>query len=184
MHPSEAARPVRTSKPELPAKRLPRPPASDGTADRRLGRLWWAVPSVLSGPAGVVRLAAQSGSGSLPDNAAWFCVALTAVLSLLPATEMARTGFSGKLEHAIAYAGTALLLCLRYRGPVRVAASLVTYAVALELLQAVSPGRTPALLDWLASSSGSLIGAVAAWAIIKFLPAARRLSSPSLRTQA
>ena len=107
--------------------------------------------------------------------AAWFCVVLLAVLSLLPATEMARTGFSGKLEHATAYAGTALLLCLRYGRPVRIAASLVGYAVALELLQGVSPGRTPALLDWLASSSGSLLGAVAAWAVWKFWPAANAL---------
>ena len=48
--------------------------------------------------------------------AGWFCVALLAVLSLLPAEEMVRTGIGGRIEHVLAYAGTALLLGLARRG--------------------------------------------------------------------
>jgi hypothetical protein len=37
----------------------------------------------------------------------WCCVILLAVLSLLPAQQMVRTGFPGRLEHFVAYAGSA-----------------------------------------------------------------------------
>jgi VanZ family protein len=91
---------------------------------------------------------------------AWSCVILLAILSLLPAEEMVRTSLDGHIEHAMAYAGTALLLGLGY--PAwdwkRIAAALVVYAGILELLQNFSPGRHPAVLDWLSSSAGALIG--------------------------
>jgi VanZ family protein len=91
---------------------------------------------------------------------AWGCVILLAVLSLLPAEEMVRTSLGGHIEHAIAYAGTALLIGLSY--PTwewkRMAIALVIYAGVLELLQNFSPGRHPAILDWLSSSTGALIG--------------------------
>ncbi len=92
--------------------------------------------------------------------AAWGCVALLAALSLLPADEMVRTGVSGRVEHAVAYAGTALLAGLGYRarGLGRVTTALVAYAAALELLQDLSPGRRSAIGDWLASSGGVLLG--------------------------
>jgi VanZ family protein len=91
---------------------------------------------------------------------AWGCVILIAVLSLLPAEEMVRTSLSGHIEHAIAYAGTAFLIRLSYPiwGWKRVATALVTYAGVLELLQNFSPGRHPAVDDWLSSSTGVLIG--------------------------
>jgi VanZ family protein len=91
---------------------------------------------------------------------AWGCVALLAVLSLLPASEMVRTSLGGHIEHATAYAGTALLIGLSYPawGWRRIAAGLVIYAGVLELLQNFSPGRHPALLDWLSSSTGAMIG--------------------------
>jgi hypothetical protein len=81
---------------------------------------------------------------------------LLAVLSLLPAEERVRTRLGGHIEHAIAYVGTALLLGLSY--PAwdwkRIAAALVIYAGILDLLQNFSPGRHPAVLDWLSSSAG------------------------------
>lgn len=91
---------------------------------------------------------------------AWGCVALSAILSLLPAEEMVRTGLSGYVEHAMAYAGTALLLRLGHpeHKPWRIAAALVIYAGLLEYLQRYSPGRTPAVESWLASSIGVPIG--------------------------
>jgi len=39
----------------------------------------------------------------------WCCVILLAVLSLLPAQEMVRTGFPGQFEHFIADAGSAAI---------------------------------------------------------------------------
>jgi VanZ family protein len=95
--------------------------------------------------------------------AAWSCVGVLAVLSLLPAEEVVRTGLGGLIEHAMAYAGTAFLMGLAYRSqpPGRIAVVLVAYAGALELLQHLSPGRHPAVGDWLASSVGALIGTAA-----------------------
>ncbi|MBW8269758.1 VanZ family protein [Caldovatus aquaticus] len=105
--------------------------------------------------------------------AGWACVALLALLSLLPAEEMVRTGAGGDIEHATAYAGTALLLGLAYRGPVRIAIALVAYAAVLELLQGLSPGRHPALADWLAGAAGSLAGVGAACLAAALWPAVR-----------
>jgi hypothetical protein len=91
---------------------------------------------------------------------AWGCVVLLAFLSLVPAGEMARTGISGRIEHVVAYAGTALLAGLGYRtcGSGRITAALVAYAAALEMLQELSPGRYSVVGDWLASSGGVLLG--------------------------
>lgn len=102
---------------------------------------------------------------------AWGCVVLLAVLSLLPAQDMARTGVGDHIEHAVAYAGTALLMGIGYRGcrAVRIIILLVAYAGVLELLQHISPGRQPGLDDWAASSAGVLMGSLAAhWALAIF----------------
>ncbi len=96
--------------------------------------------------------------------AAWRCVGLLAILSLLPAEEMARTSLGGHVEHAMAYAGTAVLARfgypqLRFRWTVL---ALVIYAGFLEYLQHFAVERSPAVEDWLASSMGVLFGAGAA----------------------
>lgn len=72
---------------------------------------------------------------------------------------MVRTRLGGHAEHMIAYAGTAALLRLSYptRGK-QAFVALVIYAGLLELLQNFSPGRHPAVLDWLSSSTGALLG--------------------------
>ncbi len=44
----------------------------------------------------------------------WCCVALLAFLSLLPAQDMARTGFPGEVEHFAAYAGSAAIAVAGY----------------------------------------------------------------------
>src|SRR5260370_42115800 len=48
----------------------------------------------------------------------WCCVFLLAVLSLLPAQDMVRTGLPGELEHLVAYAGSAAIGMAGY-GPSR-----------------------------------------------------------------
>jgi hypothetical protein len=44
----------------------------------------------------------------------WCCVVLLAVLSLLPAQQMVRTGLPGRLEHFVAYAGSAAIAMAGY----------------------------------------------------------------------
>lgn len=44
----------------------------------------------------------------------WCCVVLLAVLSLLPAQAMVRTGLPGQFEHFIAYTGSAAIATAGY----------------------------------------------------------------------
>jgi VanZ family protein len=46
---------------------------------------------------------------------------------------------------------------------------LLVYAAVLECLQNFSPGRNPAVGDWLASSSGSLVGSTVAHLVGKVI---------------
>lgn len=89
---------------------------------------------------------------------------LLAILSLPPAEEMARTGLGGHVEHAMAYAGTAVLARLGH--PQRkvgwIVLALVAYAGCLEYLQHFAVGRSSAVEDWLVSSMGVLVGSGAA----------------------
>src|SRR6266481_6248166 len=74
----------------------------------------------------------------------WCCVILLAVLSLLPAQDMVRTGIPGELEHFVAYAGSTTIAMSGYgqrRGTVRIIGSFWLYAGVLEYLQHFSPGR-------------------------------------------
>lgn len=94
--------------------------------------------------------------------ASYGCVVALIVLSLLPKEEMIRTGAPGNVEHFIAYFLSAIVLALGADkgGRPKVAIGLAALAAALELLQQVSPGRTPRLADFLASSAGGLLGVV------------------------
>ncbi len=94
----------------------------------------------------------------------WCCVLLLAVLSLLPAQDMVRTGVPGELEHLVAYAGSAAIGMAGYganRGGVRVIGGFWVYAAILEYLQHFSPGRHPSLVDFVASALGALCGGLA-----------------------
>jgi VanZ family protein len=94
----------------------------------------------------------------------WICVGFLGLLSLLPAEDMARTGFPSSLEHFAAYAGSGAVAMAGYgldRGAVRVIGPLWVYAAILEFLQHFSPGRNPAVVDFAASAIGALCGGVA-----------------------
>jgi VanZ family protein len=94
----------------------------------------------------------------------WCCVALLALLSLLPAEEMVRTEFPGKLEHFVAYAGSAAIAMAGYgtsRGVARIITCFWIYAGLLEYLQHFSPGRHPAIEDFAVSALGASCGALA-----------------------
>lgn len=92
--------------------------------------------------------------------AAWSCIVALGVLSLIPKDHMVRTGFSGHIEHIVAYLGTALVVASAYGASRRphFVTGLIAYAGTLELLQNFSPGRTPAVEDFVCSSIGVLLG--------------------------
>ncbi len=97
--------------------------------------------------------------------AAWTCVLLLAILSLLPGQDMMRTNVGGHVEHAIAYTGSSFFAVLAYASRLSAgwpAAGLIGYAGVLEFLQRYSPGRHSGVDDFLASSAGVLIGLAAA----------------------
>jgi VanZ family protein len=94
----------------------------------------------------------------------WCCVILLAVLSLLPAQDMVRTGLPGQLEHFVAYAGSAAIAVAGYgmsRGSMQIIGGFWVYAGILEYLQHFSPGRHPSIADFAASAFGVLCGGLA-----------------------
>jgi VanZ family protein len=94
----------------------------------------------------------------------WCCVTLLPVLSLLPAQHMVRTGFPGRVEHFVAYAGSAAIAMAGYgasRGAMQIIGGFWVYAGILEYLQHFSPGRHPSIADFAASALGALCGGLA-----------------------
>ena len=91
----------------------------------------------------------------------WGSVILLAILSLLPDQQMMRTGLPGRVEHFVAYAGSAAIAVAGYgasRGGVQIIGGFWVYAAILEYLQHFSPGRHPAIGDFAASALGALCG--------------------------
>lgn len=94
--------------------------------------------------------------------AAVLVVAL-AVLSWMPAIDMARTGMSGRLEHLLAYAATTVAVGLGFRSRPRQqvqCALLILYAAILEAGQLYAPGRNATFTDFAFSTTGVLLGGV------------------------
>ena len=103
----------------------------------------------------------------------WCCVVLLAVLSLLPAKDMVRTSLPGRVEHFIAYAGSAAIAMAGYgatRGAVQIIGGFWVYAGVLEYLQHFSPGRHPAIGDFAASALGAVCGGLAVGLLLRRLP--------------
>lgn len=89
---------------------------------------------------------------------------LLTVLSLLPGSDRPHTGFSGNLEHAVAYAlsAGATRLCL-FGVPSRM--QLLGFALAsalFEIAQIWIPGRSAGFDNWAASTAGALAGILVA----------------------
>ncbi|MBU6528316.1 VanZ family protein [Methylocystis sp. MJC1] len=92
---------------------------------------------------------------------AWACVLVILALSLAPGDARPHTILPGKLEHFIAYAGTGFLFSIAYRclrTRAQIWGALVIASVVLEAIQSFIPGRSPDLLDALASSMGLTVG--------------------------
>jgi hypothetical protein len=92
---------------------------------------------------------------------AWACLIMLALLSWLPGDEMIRSGLNGRLEHTLAYTCAGSIVALAYAGRfglLGVTCTLTIYAGVLEIGQGFVVARHPSLLDFLASTSGILIG--------------------------
>jgi VanZ family protein len=98
---------------------------------------------------------------------AWGSIIALAVLSLIPTEQMMRTALTGRIEHFVAYAGTACIAATAFgeRGLFRLIFALLIYAGSLEFLQRFSPGRTSSILDFMFSGTGVLLG-VGAFALL------------------
>ena len=100
------------------------------------------------------------GSAGLRVVGALFVLTIC-VLSLIPGSWQARTGLPGPLEHVIAYLGTALTLGVGARSGRHLGRILVLLSVlagGLEIAQHWSPGRDPAIVDWVAGTLGAAVG--------------------------
>lgn len=99
-----------------------------------------------------------------------FWGAAIAVLSLLPAKVALTTGWSDKIEHALAFAVLAGLARLGWhRHPAFLTLALcVFYGVMIELAQTLSPGRHADVWDVGADAVGAGLGilAVKGWLIV------------------
>lgn len=105
----------------------------------------------------------RSGSTGAKVLAILFCLVI-AVLSLLPGEERPHTGFSGNIEHVMAYAGTVGVTAYAFLTP-GIAVLTLGFSAAsavFEICQMFIPGRTSGLDNWFASTLGALVGATAA----------------------
>jgi hypothetical protein len=99
---------------------------------------------------------------------AWGCILLLAALSLLPGhdlvrTDLAKLGYGTQLEHLIAYLGATTVIGLAYQTRLTrltVALILIPYAALLEIAQIYSPDRNASVLDFAASATGVVMGAL------------------------
>jgi hypothetical protein len=104
--------------------------------------------------------------------AAWIAVA---VLSLVPGHDRPHTGIPGDLEHAVAYAFTALATSMawpRTRG-LGVVLALTIMSGAFEICQLWIPGRGASALTWIISSLSAGVGARLAPAVLRLAGSAR-----------
>jgi VanZ family protein len=85
--------------------------------------------------------------------------ALVGLLSLAPSGSLPEVPVDDKAEHALAYAALGLLGAASRHGVARLILGLAAYGIALELLQAFSPGRSPDAGDALADIIGACLGA-------------------------
>lgn len=99
----------------------------------------------------------------LDGYAAWACVFLIVVLSLVPGANRPHTRLSGLMEHFIAYAGTGLILQftnLPFHQLLLWWTALSCASCGLEVLQSFVPGRNPSYRDAMASIAGLTFGLI------------------------
>lgn len=108
----------------------------------------------------------------------WVCMVILALAALLPANVVIRSELPGKLEHFVAYSGTAVMCGFAFsKTPdlIRRFLLLILWAGALEAAQMFSPGRHAAVSDFGVSTLGTICGA-ATWWLVK-----RAVSGPAMQ---
>jgi VanZ family protein len=128
---------------------------------------WLGLPGLLP------RLMRTFSRSLILKVVAWSCLVVLGVLSLLPSASLKRTGFGGHLEHFVAYLLTAGIFYLAYRSrrqSVMIVIGLAAAAALLEIGQYFSAGRTPALGDWMASTTGVVAGGFICLLVSQLLP--------------
>lgn len=101
----------------------------------------------------------------------YFAAMLVAVLSLAPSTALPPVSIGDKAEHVVAYVVLALLgATSSERGIARTILGLSVFGGAIELLQALSPGRSPDALDAAADIAGACIGCGLAAPLRRMVP--------------
>ncbi len=96
-----------------------------------------------------------------------------AFVSLVPAAHSPpRTALPGAVEHFLAYfavSGMAVFVFRRNLPVPILVTAMIAYAAILETAQRWAPGRSPALLDFVASAAGALIGALLCLVVLTLL---------------
>ena len=93
--------------------------------------------------------------------------------ALFPTKWVPRTGLGWEVEHFLVYFATTFALCIAWRRPFLVAASLMVFSGALEALQNFTPDRTPDLTAAFAGASGAMSAAVLFQALLRARRSAR-----------
>jgi hypothetical protein len=81
-------------------------------------------------------------------------LAAVVITALGPAKWQPRTMLGWELDHFIGYLGITFLVCLAWPRPWLVSATMITFALILEGLQALTPDRSPNLLAVFYSACG------------------------------
>ncbi len=106
----------------------------------------------------------------------WLGIVAITALSLVPGFLRPHSGLPGKMEHALAYGVTGALLFVGYAKPrdrLALWIALAACSALFELLQHLSPGRSPSVGDCLASIAGLSAGFIAAAALEAVLASGR-----------
>lgn len=91
------------------------------------------------------------------------CLAIIAILSVLPGDDRPHVFGSGNVEHLLAYAGAAFFASsLPVLRGWRIVLLLSVAALLFEGVQVFIPGRGPGVDNWLASTVGAMVGLASA----------------------
>jgi VanZ family protein len=94
------------------------------------------------------------------------CIVILALAALLPADIVIRSELPAKLEHFVAYSGTAVICGFAYSKRPHLIGRyllLVLWAGGLEAAQMFSPGRHASASDFTVSTLGIICGAATWW---------------------
>jgi len=106
------------------------------------------------------------------------CIVILALAALLPADIVIRSELPAKLEHFVAYSGSAVMCGFAFSRKPHLAGRyvlLVLWAGALEAGQTFSPGRHASVWDFVVSALGIVCGAAIWWL------AKRAVSGPAMQ---